>query len=242
MARTIRNVKLDTRSARTKLAQRREPYWTMLVKGLALGYRRTATGSGTWIARWRDEAGKQHYQALGTADDALDADGERVLTFGQAQEKTRAWFAILLKGGQDQPERPTVVTVADAAVLYLTWYERHRKAFEETRRVVERYILPNLGGCPAANLTATAIRDWHEALASAPRGDRRGVKFPLPLEGRTDKTDTSSKATRARKATANRVLTVLKAILNHAFNEGHLHSDVAWRRAKPFQGVTAATL
>ena len=40
MARTARNAKLDTRSARVKFAQRREPYWTVISAGCAIGYRR----------------------------------------------------------------------------------------------------------------------------------------------------------------------------------------------------------
>jgi hypothetical protein len=39
MARTRRNGKLDTRTARANLAERREPYWAVLVQGGALGYR-----------------------------------------------------------------------------------------------------------------------------------------------------------------------------------------------------------
>ena len=56
MARTVRNPKIDTRSARAKLAERREPYWTVISAGNALGYRRGAKG-GTWIAKFRDADG-----------------------------------------------------------------------------------------------------------------------------------------------------------------------------------------
>ena len=65
MARTVRNPKIDSRSARAKLAQRPR---TVLDGDLgrlrALGYRRGSKG-GTWIARFRDDSGKQHYEALG---------------------------------------------------------------------------------------------------------------------------------------------------------------------------------
>jgi hypothetical protein len=50
MARTVRNSKIDSRSARSKLAERREPYWTVISEGCALGYRHGAKG-GTWIAK-----------------------------------------------------------------------------------------------------------------------------------------------------------------------------------------------
>jgi integrase len=44
---------------------------------------------------------------------------------------------------------------------------------------------------------------------------------------------------RARRATANRTLTVLKAALNHAFHEGHVASDEAWRKVRPFREAEA---
>ena len=40
---------------------------------------------------------------------------------------------------------------------------------------------------------------------------------------------------RARKATANRILTVLRAILNRAFEKGLVADDTPWRRVKPFK-------
>jgi integrase len=40
-----------------------------------------------------------------------------------------------------------------------------------------------------------------------------------------------------RKATANRVLTILKAALNMAWREGYVLSDNAWRRVKRFRNV-----
>lgn len=95
MARTVRNPKIDTRSARARLAQRREPYWTVISGGCALGYRRGANG-GTWIAKFRSENGKRYLKALGPADDARDADGLTVFSFAQAQERAREWFSAKL--------------------------------------------------------------------------------------------------------------------------------------------------
>ena len=47
-----RDVTLDTRAIRSRLKQRREPYWRTLSKkkGQALGYRKGAR-VGTWIAK-----------------------------------------------------------------------------------------------------------------------------------------------------------------------------------------------
>ena len=54
-------------------------------------------------------------------------------------------------------------------------------------------------------------------------------------------TQTTPEAVRARRASANRVLTMLKAALNHAFDEEHVPSRDAWgRRLKPFEKVEVA--
>ena len=45
---------------------------------------------------------------------------------------------------------------------------------------------------------------------------------------------------RRRKATANRILTTLKAALNRAWREGKASSDAAWRRVEPFHRSNSA--
>jgi hypothetical protein len=47
-------------------------------------------------------------------------------------------------------------------------------------------------------------------------------------------------AIRARRSTANRLLTVLKAALNRAFRDGRVASDEAWRKVKRFREADAA--
>jgi integrase len=54
------------------------------------------------------------------------------------------------------------------------------------------------------------------------------------------KADKSPDGIRRRRATANRILTVLKAALNHAWKAGHVTSDDAWRWVKPFKSVETA--
>ena len=49
-------------------------------------------------------------------------------------------------------------------------------------------------------------------------------------------------ARRARRATANRVLTQLKAALNRAFRAGRVATDEAWRKVTPFRRVDAAVV
>ena len=48
---------------------------------------------------------------------------------------------------------------------------------------------------------------------------------------------------RRRRSSANRVLTILKAALNHAYDEGKVASNDAWgRRVKPYRAVDVARL
>ena len=90
MARTARNSSLETRTARSRLRIRRTPYFAKIAKGLRLGYYRGSI-SGSWIARCYRGAGIYGTEAVGVADDTLDADGVKVLDYWQAQEHARRW-------------------------------------------------------------------------------------------------------------------------------------------------------
>jgi integrase len=237
MARTIRNAKLTTRSARAKLPIRREPYWTVISEGCALGYRRGARG-GTWLGKYRDDSGRRHYEALGAADDARDPDGLSVFSFAQAQEKARAFFqqkAREAAGDLAPSEGP--YTVASAIADYLRVYERRGgKALYTTRRAAETHILTSIGSIPVHKLTARKIETWHHALS-----EQQPLARTKPgNEPNYRKSDASQDGRRKRRATANRVLTVLKAALNYAWKSGHVASDDAWRRVKPFREVDVA--
>src|SRR5712675_2326784 len=94
MSRTLQDRKLDTRSARIKLKERREPYWRSISEGMAVGYRKGAKG-GTWVAKQYTSEHGRRYQALGTADDVVDADGVQVFSFAQAQKAAHQWFKDL---------------------------------------------------------------------------------------------------------------------------------------------------
>jgi integrase len=47
---------------------------------------------------------------------------------------------------------------------------------------------------------------------------------------------------RRRRSTANRILAILRAALTHAWREGHVLSDHAWRRVKLFENVASARI
>jgi integrase len=236
MARKVRDANLETRTARLRLRVRSEPYWRSLEKGFFLGYRRRANG-GTWLARRRRDGGGYAEHRIGTSDDLQDADSVAVLDFGQAQEAARAWWRVDLRRENGYDIRTGPVTVKDAIEDYLVSYERRGgKAVYETRKAAETHVLPTLGALVVSKLTAGKIEDWHQGLAEKPARTRT-------RPGRKQnhrRTDRSPEGIRRRRATANRVLTVLKAALNHSWKAGHVASDDAWRRVKPFKGVETA--
>ena len=52
------------------------------------------------------EGAKQHYDALGAADDSRDADGLTVFSFAQAQERAPVYFARILNSHLLRPSQP----------------------------------------------------------------------------------------------------------------------------------------
>jgi integrase len=238
MARTVRDAKLDTRSARLRLRIRPEPYWRSLEKGLALGYRRRTNG-GTWLARRWVATGGYAEHKIGTTDDLQDSEGVAILDFGQAQHAAREWWRAEQRREEGHDTRQGPFTVADAVADYLTVYERRGgKAVYDARRVVETHIRPPLGSLQVAKLTTKRIEDWHHGLAEKP-ALARSSKRPGKKQNHR-KVDKSTDGIRKRRATANRILTVLKAALNHAWKAGQVATDDAWRRVKPFKAVETA--
>jgi hypothetical protein len=80
----------ETRTARTRLRIRRTPHFAKIAKGLRLGYYRGSV-AGSWIARCYRGASVYATEALGIADDTLEADGVKVLDYWQAQEHAWRW-------------------------------------------------------------------------------------------------------------------------------------------------------
>jgi integrase len=238
MARTLKDAKLDTRAARQRLKQQREPHWRSLSEGLAVGYRKGAKG-GTWIGRHYSQEHGRRYQALGTADDVVDADGVHVLAWEQAQEKFREWIAGLAKQDAGEPQLGPYA-VKNAIEDYLAWLEGNGKNTSDSRCKAEARILPTLGHLECSQLTSDQIEKWLSDIANAPAllRSREGAKErnTRPL----DKND--PEAVRRRKATANRLWTILRAALNRAWRKRKIASDAEWKRVKTFDDADGVRL
>jgi integrase len=238
MARTVRDTNLETRSARLRLTPRRKPYWRVLESGFHLGYRRTKEGGGSWVARRFLGEGRYSETRVGTADDLQDPDGLAIRSFREAQEAARSWWRLEERRAQGIAPDHGPYTVAQALGTYFTDRERRgSKGVAKDRAAANVRIIPAVGGVELIKLTTKRIRDWHTGLATAPKLARAG-RFEKDRKSREiDTKDADS--VRARRATANRTLTVLKAALNHAFHDGRVATDEVWRKVKPFREVDA---
>lgn len=239
MARTARNSSLETRTARVRLRIRRTPYFAKIAKGLRLGYYRGSV-SGSWVARCYRGAGVYATEALGIADDTLEADGVKVLDYWQAQDHARRWGErqrLIAEGRL----REGAYTVDNAVTDYLAEIaaEKSPAALQGAKYVFDAWILPDLGATQVEKLTTDRINRWRNKLAMQPKRVRKKL---TAVEPATRETPDDEDARRARKATANRILTMLKAALNRAFHSDRVSSDSAWRKVKPFKKVDEAVV
>jgi integrase len=239
MSRTPRNSSLESRTARARLRIRRTPYFAKIAKGLRLGYYRGAV-AGSWIARCYRGAGVYATAALGIADDTVDADAVKVLDYWQAQEHARRWGErqrLIAEGRL----REGSYTVADAVTDYLAEItaEKTPAAVRGAKYVFNAWVVPELGATQVEKLTTDRINRWRNKLATQPKRVRKKLTASEPA---TRETPDDEDARRARKASANRILTMLKAALNRAFHADRVSSDSAWRRVKPFKKVDEAVV
>src|SRR6516162_1528719 len=79
MAPRVRSSKLETRSARLRLARRKKPYSVPIMRGVHLLYRRNKTAGPFMVRVCR--GGEDWTELLGIADDHDEADGKNVLTY-----------------------------------------------------------------------------------------------------------------------------------------------------------------
>ena len=161
MARRPRASRVETRTARLKLAVRLKPYdFTTISPGIALGYRRNQTGGGVWVVRVANGKGGNWTKRVGLADDFEDADAEHVLTFWQAQDKARR----LARGDKDDTGRP--VTVTDAVNAYERDLIARCGSVANAGRI-RKHLTPTLAAKPVGLLSARDLAAWRDSLLAA---------------------------------------------------------------------------
>lgn len=233
MARASRNSKLETRTSRNKLELAKR-YWQPVGKGLAIGYRKGNDG-GTWYKRTALPGNKYSIESIAVADDTRDADGIVVLDYFQAQELARLI-------AHQQVTVKSRYKVRDAVADYLQWFAVNSKSLAVTRTVINAHIIPAFGDRLITSIETQEIVQWRDDLVRAPirrRSKKAPDGEPQVASKETVNLD-DPEVLRRRRSTANRVLTILKAILNKAWRDGIVHSDEAWRRVESFENADGA--
>ena len=222
---------LGSRTSRQRLPIQARPYFTHIQDGLSLGYRRGKRG-GSWIARAYDTEHGYRFGPLGKANDLIESVG---MSFQEAQDAARLWYGQLahIDAGEVTPGR---YTVTQAMTDYLKDRERvRRKELSRTRSVIDAHIVPLLGFMELSKLTHGKVKAWRDAIAETKPRVRNKPDATEQAYRELDPNDPD--ALRKRQATANRILTVLKAALNHAYKENRVGSKAAWEKVTPFREV-----
>ena len=214
MARNTRSTKLETRTSRLRLPVAKKPVFARVAPGVSLGYRRNET-AGTWVLRVADGKGSSRTKRIGQADDFEESNGRSVLTFWEAQQQAKSTAG----GEKGEGPQKAPLTVEAAARAYLAGLEaRNQRTAYDARRRLERLFLLRFGSNRIEDLTRRQLEAWRDGLVRA-GGD--------------------AEQHRRSQDTANRVLSIVKAMLNHAVGDrtNGLTDDSAWRLVRPFQRV-----
>ena len=227
MGRKLSKRDVESRDARKKLRPRGKPYWCSRIgKGLHLGYRRNKD-SGVWVVR--KYLGHQDYilKSIGSADDGLlEANGHEVLDYYQALEQAR--HERVTRGSKGE------MTVREAVTAYLKKLEG-QASHQDIAKRLEAFVIPAFGDRAIMSLEVEEITDWHRQLAKTPA--RHRAKAGEVAHRAQDMSD--PEIVRCRQASANRILGMLKAALNHARRTKPklITSNDAWHLAANFKGV-----
>jgi integrase len=210
--------RIDTKRGRDALPPQRDPHYTRLGQGRFLGYRKTPDGHQSWTARYRDDAGKQHYTSLGELTDTFG--------FDEARAAADAWFADRERGVDQRDVDGKAYTVEAACRAYVEDRRRQKGegAANDAHRRFERTVYGGGGsagdrhkphpiaGKPLAKVRRRMISDWRDDLVAG------GLS----------------------KASTNRTMTALKAALNLAVRDRRVGADLAieWGGVQAFKGAS----
>jgi hypothetical protein len=198
---------------RDKLKPQHEPHWLKLSGGCYLGFRRlTPTSTGTWLARFRDDKGKQQKRSLGEYSEMPPSQ-----RYDAAKRAAEQWFVHLGRGGT--AENVTVRVACERYVKHVR-ADRGDTPADDLDMRFKRWVFSNevFAELNLAKLNKTRIEAWRNEMAKTPVIVNRD-KREIPL-------------TRPRSAgSVNRDIAALRAALNFAHDAGSVTTDMAWRVA-----------
>lgn len=154
---------IKTKADRSRLEQRREPYWDRIKKGCYVGYRVSVkSGDGTWIARWRNPDGKQQFNALGNQD-----------SYDKAVAAALSWFDHCVK-----TDGSPFMTVWEVCLHYIESLESEGR--ETTATDVSYRFKRNIQSHEIASISMETLRPrhittWRNGLEMAPSSVNRNL-------------------------------------------------------------------
>jgi integrase len=158
--------KLESATARKRLAVRKKPYWARISPNILLGYRRN-DGPGTWNVR-HTGAGAEWIKRLALADDLEPADGKDVLTYWQALEAARTF----VRRPDEAKDATRPATVGEALDAYAADLEARGGDPRNASRVL--HALPaSLASKPVVLVSASELAAWRDGLIA--RGQARST-------------------------------------------------------------------
>jgi integrase len=219
---------IHTKSGRDGLGVKREPHWRPLTKGRALGFRKTGYDTttrdsvGSWIARYRVEAGGHEYKALGDYSETFGHD--------DAVRAAEAWFKVRDEGVTGKADDGKPITIAIACREYIE--DRKREKGKATADAAARFFERRVYGVMFKN--PKPGREWKHAAdpLAAVRLEKIRSKDLQHWRERCVAAGLS-------RDSVNREMTTLRAALNLAVRNRLVGADKAreWAEVKKFRNV-----
>ena len=139
-------------TVRRDLPPRREPYWRELSKGHYLGFRKTETGSETWLARCPSTDSRYNFKSIGSVG---------AMSYDEAKQAAEVWFNQC-RGGVVRAGTVEEACKEYVANMQVEKGERLAKCPEYSFQKLI-YGKP-FGRIPLDKLTSFQVREWRNGL------------------------------------------------------------------------------
>jgi integrase len=209
----IRNHPIHQASYRRRLEPRRkDPYKQVLGKGRWIGYLKGEQGTESWVACWRDEAGREKQQVVGSVADT---------SFEDARALVDKEIEMGLRGANADRQ----YTVGQACEDYIE--HKRTQAGERAEKTASNTLKPFVIEHPIATKKVRELRHrdieaWQKSLTN----------FRTKTQTRDVRRD---KVIVRKPNSVNRTLRILKAALNHAKARKIVGTNEAWADIKPYK-------
>lgn len=214
---------------------RLEPHWHVLQFCRHIGVIKRLDRPLSWVARFRTKKGLYRQEHLGP----LIGEGDQGLTYAQALSAAEAWFsqpanamisadpyAKGCKTELDYCPWGKVFTVGHAMRDYIEWKRiaATKNTFDALLSLINFHILPSIGTMPLSEFKGLEAKAFMINVIETP--PKRGNQTPQP---RRQMQSLTAEELRARKASANTLLGILRLAFKLAWENGSIDDERAWR-------------